>query len=254
MSQHPNAVQGFVPDSEAVDHDSLARMKPGQVYVALFSDGWMKIGRGRDAESRIACHVSASAMRGATLIKSYISGQIVDSVAAESSLIKMCGGSEAAIHGREWFTSHNYSALVDEIKRKYAGDNPECFVAHRDAVSVQSQKIFEFLRGPGPAIADFSEQDLAAWSAALEHAAVLEQIYLDDFYGGKLFAKEKSGYSPFFLTTALALWKSPAHELAGIYWKAFNEPEQLLNELSESATQACITFVKTHDKAVRGAA
>lgn len=236
------------------NHDFVARLQPGQVYVARFSDGWVKIGRGRDAQSRITCHVSASAMRGAPLIESYVSGLIVDSVAAESALIEMCGGSKAAVHGREWFLNPDYPALVATIKRKYSGDPAERFVAHREAVEVQSQKIFSFIRGQVTPSSVFSAQDMAAWSSALEHAAVLEQIYLDDCYGGQLFAKEDKGYSAFFLMAALAVWKLPAHSVAVTYWKAFNEPGQLLFEFSEAAAQVCLNFVHTHDKAVRGAA
>lgn len=236
------------------NHDFVARLQPGQVYVARFSDGWVKIGRGRDAQTRITCHVSASAMRGATLIESHVSGLVVDSVAAESALIEMCGGQKAAVHGREWFLNPDYPALVATIEREFSGDPAERFLAHREAVEVQSQKIFSFIRGQVTPTSVFSEQDMADWSSALEHAEVIEQIYLDDCYGGQLFTKENKRYSGFFLMAALALWKLPAHSVVVTYWKAFNEPDQLLVELSEAATQACLKFVHTHDKAVRGAA
>ncbi|MNE22815.1 hypothetical protein D3C80_1160410 [compost metagenome] len=252
QTQSVQALSRAAPQN--TNHGFVARLQPGQVYVARFSDGWVKIGRGRDAQSRITCHVSASAMRGATLIESYVSGQVVDSVAAESALIEMCGGPQAAVHGREWFLNPDYSALVATIKRKYSGDPAEHFVAHREAVEVQAQKVFSFIRGPVTPTSVFSAQDMAAWSSALEHAAVLEQVYLDDCYCGQLFAKENKGYSAFFLMAALALWKLPAHSVAVTYWKAFNEPDQLLIELSEAATQACLNSVHTHDKAVRGAA
>ena len=255
MHMQTQSVQALSrPAPQNDKRDFVARLQPGQVYVARFSDGWVKIGRGRDAHSRITCHVSASAMRGATLIESYVSGLVVDSVTAESALIEMCGGPQSAVHGREWFLNPDYSALVATIKRKYSGDPADRFEAHREAVEAQAQKIFSFIRGPVTPTSVFSDQDMAAWSSALEHAAVLEQIYLDDCYGGQLFAKENKGYSAFFLMTALAVWKLPAHSVAVTYWKAFNEPDQLLLELSEAASKACMNFVHTHDKAVRGAA
>lgn len=246
------ALIGAAPQNE--NHDFVARLQPGQVYVARFSDGWVKIGRGRDAQSRITSHVSSSAMRGATLIESFVSGKIVDSVAAESKLIEMCGGAQAAVHGREWFLNPDYDALVTTIKQELAGDPSEWFVVHREAVDAQAQKVFNFLRSPPPPTSVFTEKDLADWSVALAHAAVLEQIYLDDCYGGDLFAKENKGYSDFFLMAALALWKLPAHAVAVTYWKAFNEPDQLLPELGEASAKTCMDFVHTHDKAVRGAA
>lgn len=235
-------------------NENVARLQPGQVYVARFSDGWVKIGRGRDAHSRIACHVSTSAMRGATLIESYASGKIVDSVAAESALIEMCGGAQAAVHGREWFLSPDYPSLVAAIQSSYMGDPAERFEAHREAVNAQTQKVFDFIRGPAPSVSVFSAQDMAAWSSALEHAKVLEQIYREDCYGGQLFSREEKGYCAFFLMAALAIWKSPAHAVAVIYWKAFNEPDLLLLELSDASTQTCLNFFSGQGKAMRGAA
>ncbi|MEN8639614.1 hypothetical protein [Pseudomonas sichuanensis] len=243
------ALSSVAPQSDK--RDSVARMQPGQVYAARFSDGWVKIGRGRDAQLRITCHIAASAMRGAKLVESCVSGQVVDSVAAESALIDMCGGAQAAVHGREWFLSPDYPALVAMIEGQYAGDPAEWFAAHSEAVEAQAQKVFNFIRSPVTPAPVFSDQDMAAWTSALEHAAVLEQIFLDDCYGGQLFSKESKGHSAFLLMAALALWKSPAHSVAVIYWKAFNEPDQLLSELSEAATQVCMNFAHTHDKAAR---
>lgn len=242
----------FAPQNAS--HDFVARLQPGQVYVARFSDGWVKVGRGRDAKSRITAHAASSAMRGAILIESHISGQILDSVAAESALIELCGGAQSAIHGREWFLSPDYSALVTAIDQSYAGDPAEWFCTHREAVAARAEKVFNFLRSPVAQTSVFTEQNMADWSSALAHAAVLEQIFLDDCYGGELFSKAEKGYSAFFLMAALALWKSPPHAVAVTYWSAFNEPDQLLPRLSEASRQVCVEFVHTHDKAVRGAA
>jgi hypothetical protein len=250
LSLHP--ISTLAPQN--ANHDFVARLQPGQVYVARFSDGWVKVGRGRDAKSRITTHTASSAMRGATLIESHISGQVLDSVAAEVELIEICGGVQTAIHGREWFLRPDYTALVSIIDQKYSGDPAEWFSSHRDAVDAQTEKVFNFLRNPVPQVSAFTEQDMADWSSALDHAAVLEQIYLEVSYGGELFSKVEKGYSAFFLMAALALWKSPPHAVAVTYWSAFNEPDRLLPQLSEASRQACMEFVRTHDKVVRGAA
>jgi len=93
-------------------HDSVARNRLGQVYAVLFSDGWVKVGRGRNAQKRIDCHISTSLMRGAKLVDSRISGLILDSRGAEAALIAMCGGYASAVHGREWFEGVDFDSLA----------------------------------------------------------------------------------------------------------------------------------------------
>ncbi len=246
------ALQRVAPQN--ANHDSVARNRLGQVYAVLFSDGWVKVGRGRNAQKRIDCHISASLMRGAKLVDSRISGLILDSRGAEAALIAMCGGYASAVHGREWFQGVDFDSLAALIDDQYSGDSQEKISEYLHAFDRKTDQVFAAIANQVSSAPKFTDADMGAWSSALEHASVLEQIYLDDCYGGQLFAKEHKGYSSFYLMTALALYKVPAQNVAVIYWKAFNEPDQLLSELSDASAKSCAELLHTHDKAVRGAA
>lgn len=252
QTQSVQALQRVAPQN--ANHDFVARNRLGQVYAVLFSDGWVKVGRGRNAQKRIDCHISMSLMRGAKLVDSRISGLILDSRGAEAALIAMCGGYASAVHGREWFEGVDFDSLAALIDDQYAGDTQEKISAYLHALDRQADEVFAAIANKLPSATKFTKADMDDWSSALEHASVLEQIYLDDCYGGQLFAKEHKGYSSFYLMAALALYKVPVQNVAVIYWKAFNEPDQLLPELSVASSKSCADLLHTHDKAVRGAA
>lgn len=236
------------------NHENVARLSPGYVYAVLFSDGWVKVGRGRDAQKRINCHISLSAMRGATAVDCRISGKILDSSRAEAALIALCGGYESSVFGREWFDGVDFALLASLIESQFSGDSKEAFSEYSASFAIRAEKAGASFKNAFDRFYPFSKEDAEAWSVAVEHAKVIEQIYLDDCYSGPLFAKEHRGYSSFCLMASLALYKVQAHNVALIYWKAFNEPEQLLPELSAASSKSCTDILLTHDKALKGAA
>lgn len=101
----------------------------GIVYIAAFSDGFIKVGMTRgDAKDRIGAHKRVSRERGATLDKYWISKRVHDREDSEKILIEKCifwGGVQEK--GKEWISGVSFIDLVEYAERtlEFIGDDDE---------------------------------------------------------------------------------------------------------------------------------
>jgi hypothetical protein len=100
----------------------LARFTTG-VYACLFSNGTIKVGRGRCIKSRVTAHRSAAACFGITLDKVAFA-ECGDTPGAEKKLIAWCGETSTAQTSREWFQGVDFDACV-AVMRAFAVDHAD---------------------------------------------------------------------------------------------------------------------------------
>ncbi|PXX59497.1 hypothetical protein SAMN05660489_04522 [Pseudomonas sp. LAMO17WK12:I10] len=227
--------------------ENVSRFREGKVYAAVFSDGWIKVGRGRCPESRIVAHSSVSAMRNATLLQFAVSGELVDSASAEADLIKFCSERCHAVHGREWFTEVDFEGLRQLITERYSGNSQEDL---RDARAAKSKRVDQMLEAVFRLGADDRQasvdgpEDQLKWSNSLAYARIIDRIYLDDCYSGWLFEASSSGMSNFGNYASLVLHSLDDSEVADVFCRAATSPGEVLEYITETARSIIDTYQK----------
>lgn len=217
--------------------------KEGQVYAALFSDGWIKVGRGRNASKRIGCHVSASKMRGAKLVKSIISGDLLDTASAEKRLIDYCVRICTEKHGGEWFKGVCIEKVSAIILEEFSGDDKEKIRKtisdqHDNALKLLNYKFFDRNRNYNP-----SEHD-EKWALSMSHASVMDTMYGGWMYGGDLFESIDGAPSKFQLFSALALYSMSTEEMADTYVTITDDPDEGIDFLMSAADSSARAILR----------
>lgn len=87
------------------------------IYVCLFSNGHIKVGRAVDTASRIATHKYRVACLGVSLVSHEIIACPVDVKDAEAALIDWCVQNAEERFMNEWFSGLNYTDVVNEAIR-----------------------------------------------------------------------------------------------------------------------------------------
>lgn len=218
--------------------ENVARQVNGYVYAVLFSDGWVKVGRGRDAYARINTHKSISRMRGAEIVDFKVSGMLVDSKDAEKKLLALCESYGSSVHGNEWFAGVDFERLCCVIDSEFSGDSEEQFEEYRAAFDGRMSVFDKVLASSSRALSDLLGRRHLAWDLACSHASIIEQIYLDDWFGGPIFEKKEPGGSYFHLIASISMYEATNEMMADIYSKAVNYPTELLFEFEEMAKVA----------------
>jgi len=217
---------------------NVSRFREGRVYAVLFSDGWLKVGRGRDPQSRIGSHACVSAMRNATVDRSIVSGTLADSGTAEAELIAFCSKQGTAVHGREWFTGVDFEEVCNLFGTRFKGDAPDYLSAARKLQSERVETMLDavFARVPSDHAHVMTEaEDRLKWGASLAHARILDRIYRDDMYSGWLFEVSESGMSNFGNYAALTVHALDEGEIADLFYRASTNPGEALEQIVSSA-------------------
>lgn len=90
----------------------------GGLYLCLFSDGTLKVGRGGDPEKRVTAHAGAGACFGIVMVKSDVIP--CDRLKqAERKLIRWCEQRASAKACKEWFKGVSYDDCL-EVARQIA--------------------------------------------------------------------------------------------------------------------------------------
>ncbi len=218
--------------------ENVARFREGKVYAVLFSDGWLKVGRGRDAQSRINSHIGTSSMRGAKFVRSITSGVLADSGAAENALIAYCAAAGTNVHGREWFTGVDFDDVKEFFSLHLAGDTAEFLESAKKAQVKRVDAMLDAVFGRSGLDRSPGEKELAdqqRWNASLTHARILDRIYRDDMYGGWLFETSASGMSNFFNYAALTVNTLDEGEIADLFYGAATRPSEALEQVVSTA-------------------
>lgn len=98
-------------------------MKEHHVYICLFDNGVIKVGRGKHAPDRISIHVSSARNFGIKLSASeyFVS---INPWHSEKKLIEWCDRNSLERTNKEWFFGLDFSDCISEIK-KIISDEPE---------------------------------------------------------------------------------------------------------------------------------
>ena len=219
-------------------NESVARFHEGRVYAALFSDGWLKVGRGRDARARINSHIGTSSMRGAKFVRSISSGLLADSGAAENALIAYCSERGCNVHGREWFTGIDFDEVKEFFGFHLAGDPAEILDSAKRAQAKHVDAMMDSVSGHFTPDQSQKQRELAEqnqWTASLTHARILDRIYRDDMYGGWLFEISASGMTNFFNYAALTVNTLDEGEIADLFYRAARSPGEALEHIVSTA-------------------
>jgi hypothetical protein len=196
--------------------EKLIYFSGGKVYAALYSDGWVKVGRGRSPDGRISAHNATSKMRGAKLVKSCVSGELADPGNAEMELIGLCSRVGVNAHGREWFTGVDFDLIEKLISSKFSGDERASFI-RKKVISDECVKA--------NAKFDSIVNDHKKWATSLNHAETMLNIYRELGYDDERFTKTEKGYVPFMLDCSLALHAISLKDRALLYLRISIDPD-----------------------------
>lgn len=228
---------------DARSYSEVAEVFPinlGHVYVVEFSDGWVKVGMGRRPKGRISAHQSISKMRGAIMTRSCVSALLVDCKGAERELIEMCAKSGVSEHGNEWFSGVDFEELAGAVACRFEAATDETLALDRKTKNEQGDRIVSAVRSSFEKTGPIDELQFPTdWSAALVHAQSLEQMYLDECYGGEIFADITGrGHSLFFLNAALAFSQLGPMGIAELYASALEDSEECISTIERMAAKA----------------
>lgn len=208
---------------QIVNENTPGRQYQGAyVYAVLFSDGWVKVGRGADPIGRIRVHQSVSKMRGASMEKKVISGKLVSSRKAEERLIAHCKENGNPIWGNEWFSRVDFDQLECLILDEFSGDSDEQFEA---AAIASAKKHEEFTNKLNKLFPGRDEK----WIFCFQLAQLMRTMFLNNGNNGPLFGKSIKGASPFEIWFSLVAYFGNENELA-----------DLIAEASESISDSCV--------------
>lgn len=233
---HSNTPTNSAPRFSIAENVALHR--GSCVYAVLFSDGWVKVGRGRNGAARIGSHAGVSAMRNAAVVRSVVSGRIVDSKSAEKELIAYCSENGRSVHGREWFSDIDFEALEGIITKKFSDSSDEQFAIAAERSDVAAKKLVDAIfsiGAPSPHEVRRAEEEAARWAASLAHARILDRLYRDDAYGGWLFEISASGMTNFFNYSALTVNTLDEGEIADLFYCASTNPGEALEQITSTA-------------------
>lgn len=222
-----------------VNSENVSRFREGTVYAVVFSDGWLKVGRGRNPQSRISSHACVSGMRNATVDRSVISGTVADSLAAEAALISFCSEQGEAVHGREWFTGVSFDTVCKFIEEQFSGDSPEYLSEARKFQSDRVQSMLDGVFSRAQPVADAAAMNEAEerlkWISSLAYARILDRLYRDDMYDGWLFEVSESGITNFGNYAALTVHALDEGEIADLFYRVSTNPGEALDQIVSSA-------------------
>jgi hypothetical protein len=218
--------------------ENVSRFREGKVYAVLFSDGWLKVGRGKDPKTRIASHAGASSMRNAQLIRSVESGVMADSGAAENALIAFCESRGEAVHGREWFVGVEYDDVFQFISENFKGDCPAYLAEARESKSRRVESMLDQVFGAPqshPKDPMTAAEEQAKWFSSVAYARIFDRIYRDDMYTGWLFQVSASGLTNFCNYAAIAVNTLDEGEIADLFYRAATNPSEALDQIVSTA-------------------
>lgn len=87
------------------------------LYVCLFSNGHIKVGRSISPQARIASHEARVSCMGIELVDSRVFECVAGSAGPEAALIQKCRNNAAANHKSEWFDGLDFETVC-----QWAGD------------------------------------------------------------------------------------------------------------------------------------
>ncbi|ROM84142.1 hypothetical protein BK655_12390 [Pseudomonas brassicacearum] len=218
--------------------ENVSRFREGKVYAVLFSDGWLKVGRGRDPKTRITSHAGASSMRNAHLVRSAESGVLANSGAAENQLIAFCESRGEPVHGREWFVGVEFDDVCQFINDNFKGDCPEYLAEARESKSRRVESMLNQVFGSGqecPQDPEKTASDQAKWFESIAYARILDRMYRDDMYSGWLFQVSASGLTNFCNYAALTTNTLDEGEIADLFYRAATNPSEALDQIVSTA-------------------
>ena len=91
----------------------MAEHSEGHVYVLLFMNGVVKVGRTSNPATRIDAHRHNADAHGNPLTNYWVSKKLVNMEEAEHRLIAYCQDRGMCVAGKEWFRAVPYMELVD---------------------------------------------------------------------------------------------------------------------------------------------
>lgn len=215
----------------------------GCVYAVLFSDGWIKVGRGTSPNARIRSHQTLSAMRGAVLTNSIVSGPLVNASIAEARLIKECQAQGRAVHGREWFLGVDFDSLASIISEEFPGDAEDVLAEVRSRQEKGMEGIVDTLYGTKEQVAEAAAKQ-AYWHSSCSHARVLDSLLIKRGCNGPLFTTDESGLTPFAQRASVALFEMTESETADVYAGIAADPGREIDALMDRSQDIVREFVR----------
>jgi hypothetical protein len=95
-----------------------AEPEPGQsIYLVLFSNGTLKVGRGERGRRRITEHRYEAARYGVSVVRYWVSDRCVDYHQIEATLLQIAGRLGEITYGREYFRYVDFDDLLADAKR-----------------------------------------------------------------------------------------------------------------------------------------
>lgn len=103
------------------------------LYVCLFSNGHIKVGRSINPESRIAAHADRVSCMGIELVEHKTFPCVGNVIARESALISACKDTAIRQHKHEWFEGLEFELVVAFVER-FAGCDESEIATPKDGV------------------------------------------------------------------------------------------------------------------------
>lgn len=214
----------------------MTKKRFGKVYAVFFNDGWVKVGKSMQPESRLQPHIFVSRMRGADLVEMHISKPLIDYSAAEAALIGYCAEKYTKAVGSEWFSNVNREELKNWMNSVFIEIGDEEMAAIKADDNSELSDAMDKALG----ITEFKR-----WGQSVRMANVLEQLYLGDFYGWPIFEQKDGAWSQFKLSASITIHQLGDEEIADLFSICVTDPMAGLNIVFGKTVKAIQAF-KAH--------
>jgi nitrogen regulatory protein PII-like uncharacterized protein len=183
-------------------------------------------------------------MRGAVMTRSCVSALLVDCKGAERDLINLCAMSGIPKHGNEWFSGVDFDVLSNAVAAGFDAATDETLAIHRKREDEKAEHLLSAIQSSSAQVGATSKiQARTDWGVAVVHAQSLEQLFLDECYGGDLFTSLAGrGYSLFFLNAAIAFSQLSPTGIAELYASALEDSEACIGTIENLAAEAVAAF------------
>jgi hypothetical protein len=203
----------------------LLENKMAFLYVCLFSNDAIKVGRSVSPDGRIKSHVSRVSCLGVTLVKSMSFECAGDVLQSERSLINWCADHASCRNNIEWFYGLDFDLVCEKAKEE------SCFEhIKKSGADISERKIYRNNSGRSFVFELLNQRDKEInFSFAIQKASLLNHVFTGNLISASALtpAENLGGMSAFMVHCLPLTIGISDEEFFSLLMEAMNASEDL---------------------------